>query len=145
MAGAAAETGEPIPFQHSRHAAFKLECALCHPGAEKKARAGLPKVGTCMTCHQAAGQDHPAIRRLAALDRNAALPIEPLPYRIPDFVFFSHARHVAAKVACANCHGDVWRHDLAKPAVEARMSGCVNCHKASGARLDCTLCHELSQ
>ncbi|HZT32084.1 MAG TPA: cytochrome c3 family protein [Bryobacteraceae bacterium] len=98
-----------------------------------------------MICHQAVKQESPAIQRLAALAKDAAVPVAPLPYRIPDFVFFSHATHLAAKVKCESCHGEVWQVDLAKPAVPPKMMGCVNCHKASGAKMECTACHELSQ
>jgi hypothetical protein len=66
-------------------------------------------------------------------------------YQVPDFVFFSHAKHTAAKVECASCHGMVYETELAKPATLPRMDACVDCHKSRGATIVCTACHELSQ
>jgi hypothetical protein len=97
-----------------------MKCEQCHPGG------ALPKVEACAGCHR----------------ERKTLEIGKLPYRVPDFVFFRHEKH---KMECATCHGDVWRDEFDKPAVPAKMMGCVNCHKAKGAKTECTACHELSQ
>jgi hypothetical protein len=64
------------------------------------------------------------------------IPSRPV-QKLPDFVFFSHARHVSGKVECATCHA----------AFEVRytMKACVDCHRQAKATLVCTACHELGQ
>ncbi len=94
-----------------------------------------------MACHRAVKQASEPIRALAALPRDA----KPLPQhrKLADFVFFSHARHADAKVACADCHGAA--SDTLEPRVEVKMKFCVDCHRTRHASSACTICHELSQ
>lgn len=66
-------------------------------------------------------------------------------YRLPDYVFFSHTRHFAAKVDCARCHGAVERREALTVEVDHSMKGCVDCHKETNATIVCTACHELGQ
>jgi hypothetical protein len=66
-------------------------------------------------------------------------------YKIPDFVTFSHAKHGAAKVECAACHGPVMERDAQAREVPVTMKACVDCHKAKGASVSCNFCHELNQ
>ncbi len=97
-----------------------------------------------MVCHREVAKDAEAIERLATLAPDAAIvPEKPL-YTLPDFVFFSHARH-KEKVGCATCHGNVWAGDAVKLHLSMKMKACVDCHKASHATETCTACHELSQ
>jgi len=135
---------QPIPFSHKRHAALKVECAYCHQKAATAERAGFPAASKCMVCHREVAKDAEAIERLATLAPDAAIvPEKPL-YTLPDFVFFSHARH-KEKVGCATCHGNVWAGDAVKLHLSMKMKACVDCHKASHATETCTACHELSQ
>jgi hypothetical protein len=89
-------------------------------------------------------KDSPQIQRLQALGNDAA----PFPtaqvYLVEDFVIFGHAQH--RKVECRICHGAVMERDaITAPEVPITMKGCVACHKARGASLDCHICHELGQ
>jgi hypothetical protein len=98
-----------------------------------------------MLCHAEVKKDAEPIRRLEALDKGTTIvPEKPL-YKLPDFVFFSHAKHKSAKIACGSCHGDVWAGDTVKLVLEMKMKACVDCHKTSRATVVCTVCHELSQ
>ena len=131
---AALAAGQPDLFSHKRHAALKLECAYCH-SVGKSARAGLPSVARCMLCHK-------------TMDSSIRLPSEQFSvkfHRLPDFVFFSHAKHFQAKVACTTCHAGVWEQDRPQPGVVLKMKTCVDCHKASHAKVACESCHELAQ
>jgi hypothetical protein len=134
----------PPPFSHKPHAELKLECAWCHTTAKTAERAGFPKAGKCMTCHQAVKTDSPAIRELAALPKDAR-PFTARVYKVADFVFFSHARHAAAKLDCGACHGPVWDGDAARQEPITTMKACVDCHRTHKATVACTACHELSQ
>ncbi len=129
MTGLAAQ---PIPFGHKRHAALKLQCAYCHQTAATAERAGFPAASKCLLCHRPVAED------------TVIVPEKPL-YTLPDFVFFSHARHTAKKVSCDTCHGNVWAADTLKLVLSMKMKACMDCHKASHATVTCTACHELSQ
>jgi len=66
-------------------------------------------------------------------------------YRVPDFVFFSHSIHAAAKMECRTCHGEVTEHDTLSEFRSTKMYSCVQCHKEKQATQVCTACHELGQ
>lgn len=119
------------PFRHKPHAVFKMKCGACHTTAEKEEHAGFPSAAAqCKACHTAIS------------DRE--LPSERV-YRLADFVIFSHARHLSAKVECASCHGDVAQAVAMRIERPITMAGCVSCHKEHKATLVCTSCHELGQ
>jgi hypothetical protein len=86
----------------------------------------------CKTCHP------------ESVERFAKLPFRRV-YKLPDFIFFSHARHVTAKVECKTCHGEVAAQDLVQLEIKPTMKSCVDCHKANQATIVCTACHELNQ
>ncbi len=98
-----------------------------------------------MTCHSEVLKDRESIRFLAGLPKDAKPYSPQRVYRIPDFVFFSHARHKKAAVDCAQCHGPVYADDARQAFLPATMKACVDCHKASKASVSCTICHELNQ
>jgi len=118
---------------------------VCHPTVATAERAGLPQAPQCMLCHEGIKRQSPVIRRLAAHSKeNKPLPWVRL-YRVPDFVFFSHASHLSAKTACASCHGAVERRDVLAQEAPTNMKFCMDCHRRQGASLACNLCHELGQ
>jgi hypothetical protein len=98
-----------------------------------------------MVCHQAALQSSPPIKRLTALAKDAK-PFPSKPERgLADFVFFSHARHSAAGIECATCHGPVMEQDAAPSEAPRTMKACVDCHRKNKAAVACNACHELNQ
>jgi len=72
-------------------------------------------------------------------------------HKVPDFVAFDHRPHIAAKVACQNCHGPVERMDRLRQFSSLGMGWCVDCHRETGTKrragmpvsapLDCATCH----
>jgi hypothetical protein len=136
---------QPVRFSHKVHSASQIRCADCHPLAQREERASIPQAGRCMVCHATIQKDAPAIRELA---RYAAQK-ETIPwvrvYRLPDFVFFSHAVHIKATVECQTCHGPVAERDVLQKEVSTSMRACVECHRARKAPLACSRCHELGQ
>ena len=146
LAAGWAETSvsQPIPFSHKQHSPVAA-CNLCHPTAASGERAGLPSTSQCLACHAAVKKDSPLIQRLAAYPKEE----KPVPwvrvYRVPDFVFFSHARHLSAKIECAACHGPVHQRDVLEKEVPTSMKACMDCHRVRGVSLACNLCHELGQ
>lgn len=134
---------QPIPFSHKVHGASGLDCLDCHAGAKSQAAAGLPSAQKCMYCHVSIRTDSPAIRQIAAAQKTGE-PIQWVHiYRVPDFVFFSHASHSKAGVDCTNCHGPVAERDVLSLEVSTKMQRCVACHRERRAATDCALCHQL--
>jgi hypothetical protein len=123
--------GEPSGvFQHKAHAPLKLKCASCHTTVEKEDAASFPGVAVCRGCHTAIGERTIPSKRLVS---------------IPNFVIFGHSAHVAGKVECALCHGDVWSGTGPREAKPVKMAECVDCHKERKATMVCNSCHELGQ
>ena len=122
-----------------------LQCQACHPKVTKEERAGLPAAAQCMACHTDIKKDSPAIQKLAAFHKEE----KPLPwvrvYRIPDFIFFSHAKHVSGKVACSECHGPVEQREILAAEVTHNMTTCMNCHRMRKVSNKCQVCHELGE
>jgi quinoprotein glucose dehydrogenase len=119
---------QPVAFSHKVHStAARLRCQDCHKTAATSERAGLPGENVCRTCHPA---------MTGPLDWARV-------YKVPDFVFFSHAAHRG--VTCARCHGPVESRDVLVKEVSTSMVACMNCHRSSKAPLGCDSCHQLGQ
>ncbi len=136
---------QPIPFSHKQHAAAGAACADCHTTAKKAVRAGMPDTARCLLCHRSVKQDSPAIVKLRKMHEDKE-PVEWIRlYQVPDFVFFSHEKHLAAGAACSECHGPVEQREVLTKEVPTTMAACMNCHKKYKASVDCNLCHQLGQ
>jgi hypothetical protein len=138
-------SGQPIAFPHDRHAAeFQIDCQYCHFSAERSMNAGIPPVATCMGCHTfVPGRQNPEeINRLREYwDAGEAIPWNRI-YKVADHVQFPHMRHISAGVDCASCHGNVREIGVIQSVNQPLTMGwCINCHIASGASRDCTVCH----
>ena len=119
-----------------------LKCAGCHEMADPGEMMGIPAAAKCMTCHQSVKKDSPAIQKLAAFaDRKEPVPWVRV-YQIPGYVFFSHKEHLATGATCETCHGRVPERERLFRETDISMGGCMNCHRANRASLDCTFCHE---
>ena len=66
-------------------------------------------------------------------------------YKLPDYIFMSHKKHVEPGVTCKICHGPVSKRDILKKEVSTSMKFCMECHQSRGASIECNLCHELNQ
>ncbi len=135
---------QPIAFDHSLHAAQRITCLDCHPGARERERAGLPHREECMVCHAVIAAERPAIQALSALRQNSRIPWERV-YRVPDFVFFSHRSHVVAGLECVTCHGPVATRSVLRQEISVNMVSCMNCHADREVSNECHLCHDLGQ
>lgn len=121
---------QPIAFSHALHAGlYEIDCQYCHTGAERSRHAGVPSAGVCLNCHARVKTDSPEIRKLTALVRED----RPVPWikvhRLPDFVFFSHASHVAGGLACQTCHGPVEQMVRLQQQETMTMGWCLRCHR----------------
>lgn len=136
---------QPLAFNHQIHAGEQdLECTFCHSQVEQHARASLPTVRTCRTCHQGAITETPVEDRLLAFTtENREIPWKAI-YWLPDHVYFSHRRHVTlGKIPCETCHGQVpsLSEPPPRPLVPITMEFCMDCHEEHQVTNDCLACH----
>jgi len=141
----AAVAPQPIAFSHRKHIAVGQTCADCHAGAAEQDGAGFPPTDLCMTCHETIKTRRREIKKLAAAHARGEKVKWVRVYRIPDFVFFSHAGHAKAGVKCQECHGPVEQRDVLAKEVSTSMVACMNCHAARKAPTGCSACHQLGQ
>jgi Cytochrome c7 and related cytochrome c len=136
---------QPIDFSHKIHAGDnEIPCLYCHTLARRSISAGVPSVNKCVSCHGIVAKDRPQIRKVMNYWANR----EPIPWikvhDLPDFVHFTHKRHVQADVACQTCHGAVETMHQVKRLAPMKMGWCLNCHKVHAVEngLDCWTCHK---
>jgi hypothetical protein len=123
---------QPVAFSHRKHTKdLQLPCALCHKYFNSGAHSGLPDAQTCGVCHSVPqGKDPEAARLTELLQGGQPLRFNKL-FRLPDYVFYTHRRHVAgAGLECVNCHSGIadTERPPERPLVEITMAFCVDCH-----------------
>lgn len=133
---------QPIAFSHPIHIEkVGLDCAHCHRTADRSSHPGIPSVSICMECHESAAIERPEVQKLRA-HWDEQRPIEwNRVHELPWHVGFTHKRHVAAGVACAECHGELSAQPRVRQVRSLKMGWCVDCHRERGAALDCWTCH----
>ena len=134
---------QPVAFQHQVHInQVGLECAYCHPYADKGLNPGIPPVSLCMECHTNVKTDSLEIKTLTRFWENK----EPVPWEkvniVPPHVYFSHKRHVLHGFDCTQCHGDVAGSEKMRQVRSMKMGWCVSCHTKNGESVDCWICHK---
>lgn len=139
-----APVSQPISYNHKVHVENGLQCEGCHQSVRTAAAATLPAIDTCMMCHQAAITESPEeekVRQYA--EKGEQIPWQRV-YAVPDHVYFSHRRHVAAgQIGCEQCHGPIREMTVpvTRPLVDQSMDWCMRCHMARTASTDCIHCH----
>jgi hypothetical protein len=143
---------QPVEFDHRHHVRDDgIDCMYCHPNAERTAYAGIPPTEVCMGCHGQIWPDSPQLAPVrASWETGVAIGWKRV-YDVPDHVYFNHAVHVHAGVACARCHGQVEAMPRVERVTELSMSWCLDCHRHPPNRPDqgrritplttCSACH----
>ena len=137
---------QPIDFPHNVHVGLGAQCLYCHPAAAWGPTAGLPSTELCWSCHQQIEKESPELDKLAAfVSENEPVPWVPV-FIQPDFVHFTHDRHVASGISCETCHGDIGSQRTAEPIARQNMGWCLDCHQKMRPDdfqhlSDCSLCH----
>ncbi|MCL5029180.1 MAG: cytochrome c family protein [Bacteroidetes bacterium] len=136
----------PVPFSHYVHTSqHKIKCVNCHRGVETDARAGIPNIDYCSMCHSTL--INPSSKRekiIYDLVKENKPIIWKVHYTVPDYVYFSHRRHVKlGKLECTECHGDMTKQDSPdlKNYSPIMMPFCFNCHEQKDITTDCGNCH----
>ncbi len=138
-----AAKSQPIAFNHAKHIENGLACTDCHAGVQTQAKATLPAIDFCMSCHSTAlgtSTEEAKLRKIAAAGEELLWTQQA---QLKPHVFFSHRRHVnSAQLKCAECHGPM-EQATAPPTAWKRldMNACLNCHKQHGVNADCNDCH----
>ena len=136
---------QPIAYSHKQHIALGLQCKDCHTNSDPGEMMGFPATAKCMACHRTIKKDSVAIEKLAGFtSQNRPVPWVRI-YQIPAYVSFSHRTHLETGATCAQCHGPVAERDVIRKETDISMGGCMACHKAHKASLDCAYCHEPRQ
>jgi len=134
---------QPLPFSHKAHVALPLTCKDCHAMPDPGEAITIPATSKCMACHRTIKADSAAIKELRAYDERK----RPIPWvrvsELSSWVLFSHKTHLESGAKCEACHGPVAERDRLGPEGDFSMSGCMGCHRAHKATLDCGACHEL--
>jgi hypothetical protein len=145
--------GETLPastaemsFSHFVHTKqHNIKCMICHKGINTQMRAGIPNIETCSVCHadiiNPNSKEEKKINEFVTSNKLIAWQNY---YRVPDYVYFSHRRHVKlGNLDCKLCHGDMTEQKT-KVLTNFRpveMDGCVDCHKKSNITVECNNCH----
>ncbi len=132
-----------VTFDHTIHAGkYGIPCLDCHAYADKSPVAGVPSARKCMGCHKFVAKDKPDVQALAERFGGGEPLRWPRVFELPDLIYFSHRMHIRAKVACAECHGDVASMKTVRQDRPFTMGRCLACHEERGATRECLGCHK---
>lgn len=140
---------QPIAFSHKLHAGDnEIPCLFCHIYATKSRVSGVPSVQRCYGCHKAIKTKSPEIKKVLGYWKEK----KPIPWvkvhDLPDYIYFTHKRHVKAGVRCQECHGPVETMKKIRRVAPLGMGWCLDCHRNRHERkggpkgpIDCWECH----
>ncbi len=140
---------QPIFYRHDIHAGqYRIPCLYCHNNAANSWTANIPTEAMCMGCHlvtsapDTAGNPNADIAKLRDyVSRGESIPWVRI-NDLPDYVHFPHMRHVAAGLACQECHGNIQQMPRVFAVRNvASMGWCTDCHMRRGVTRDCSHCH----
>jgi hypothetical protein len=122
---------QPVPFSHQHHAwELGIDCRYCHTSVEKSKSAGLPATETCMSCHSQIWTNSPLLEPVRqSYETNTPIQWN-LVNKVPQFVHFNHAIHVARGISCNTCHGPVQNMHITWKGNPFQMQWCLQCHRA---------------
>jgi hypothetical protein len=127
---------QPVNFSHAIHASEEItegdteleRCLFCHAIREDGSFAGIPKLATCMECHddpESPLGEEPEEERFL---KEYVAEEKEVPWLVyskqPDCVYFSHIAHVKmGKMECLTCHGDHGENEHLPLYEENRLTG----------------------
>lgn len=134
---------QPINFSHKIHAGKnEIPCLFCHIFANKSNICGVPSVKKCVGCHNSVKRESPEIKKIFnAWTTNSVIKWVRV-HDLPDYIYFTHKRHVKANVKCQECHGPIQTMDRVYKYSSLGMGWCISCHKKRNGPTDCMACHK---
>jgi hypothetical protein len=134
---------QPVAFSHKLHAGVnQIGCTTCHAYAWHSKIAGIPSAARCYGCHRFVDSDKPDIQLVNKAFQEGKPLVWNQVYRLPDHVYFTHERHIAAGVDCQQCHGAVAQMETMHQVTSLTMGFCLDCHRQRNAPTDCLTCHK---
>ena len=135
-----------VSFSHYVHTKqHKMECKNCHHNINTQQRAGIPNIETCSLCHSNIinPKSEEEKKVYTFVKDNKLIPWQNY-YVVPDYVIFSHRRHVKiGNIDCAICHGDMTMQTT--PVLTNyrpfKMKICFDCHTQRKITTECNNCH----
>ncbi len=134
--GVADEFTQPIAFSHKTHAGTnEIPCEFCHTYARRSINSGAPSLEACVGCHvvvegEKDDQKEEIKKVIQYWDKQEIIPWKKI-YDVPDFVHFSHKRHIKVGFDCTECHGDIAQIDVISMKTminDLSMGWCMQCH-----------------
>lgn len=137
ITGYAEEFTQPIKFSHKTHAGVnEVPCEFCHIYARRSNSSGVPPVVLCYSCHSmikgTTEDQQKEIQKVIEYWESQ----KPIPWKkihdVPDFVHFSHKRHIQVGFDCTECHGEVSELEeinMGNMKADLSMGWCMTCHK----------------
>jgi hypothetical protein len=128
---------QPVKFSHGTHASLvKIPCEFCHSMARRTIISGVPPDSLCYGCHQVIlgsteNKKQEIKNFLNYWETKKTIQWKKI-HDLPDFVVFSHKRHIKAGFDCTECHGDISILDeltMKNMKTNLGMGWCVTCHK----------------
>ena len=159
------KVAQPLNFSHARHgpkSTVGLRCEDCHFFYDDGTFSGIPKIETCMECHEDPETPLCESQEEVKLFTEYICPGNEIPWlvysRQPDCVYFPHITHVRmAQIRCRICHGDfatretppvykvnrithysvdIWGRNIAgykrNTWDRMKMDDCAECHRQRG-------------
>jgi len=127
---------QPVLFSHKNHVEKnEIPCEFCHTYARRSLSSGAPSMESCFGCHQVVkGSDEEQkaeiVKLLEYWDAKQPIPWKKI-HDVPDFVHFSHKRHINVGLDCTDCHGDIMQQELISfnsMINDLSMGWCMECH-----------------
>jgi hypothetical protein len=95
-----------------------------------------------MVCHMFYAQEKEGVKKLKKHWENGE-GIEWIRiYSLPEFIYYSHKRHLDFGLQCRDCHGPVEEMEVLTKYSSLEMGWCLDCHKVMKASIDCLICHK---
>ncbi|MFH2129303.1 MAG: cytochrome c3 family protein [bacterium] len=135
-AGAADDFIQPVEFSHKTHAGTnEIPCEFCHTYARRSINSGAPTIENCIGCHSVvSGTETDQKDKIKLVkefwDNRKTIPWKKI-HDLPDFVYFSHKRHIQVGFDCTECHGEINQLDVISMntmIADLSMGWCTQCH-----------------
>jgi hypothetical protein len=138
LPSAATDLTQPISFSHKTHSETNaIQCQFCHVYARRSKVSGIPSLENCLGCHKVIkGSDDKQRQEIQKLVDYWQAG-NPIPWKkihdLPDFVHYSHKRHISAGYDCTQCHGEIQLLDeitMETMKTDLSMGWCLECHNS---------------
>lgn len=131
---------QPINFLHQTHVALNdIPCEFCHIYSRRTPLSGVPPVKICAGCHlHLPGTVSAQQNEIRKIIEYYWKKDKPIPWNkihdLPDFIDFSHRRHLDIGFDCTDCHGDIMKTVTPQPfpldgEIPQSMGWCITCHR----------------